>query len=924
VFAGKADDLADQGYEAFNSGKYELAAEYFLAAIEKEKDHVESNTGLLKLYLLVGDYKQAIDIASSLAVRNTATGEMLALGGDASASTGKYSKALEFYKKSIAADKSSVHSLLGTGTTLSLLGEKKEGKEYHQKALAAYKSKSDNSAQQMVYAASACAELNRYTEANSILGEALKKDPENLDALTLRGSLFLQKYDYPYAKELFERALEINPKHTGSLIGLAWTYGNIGELGADRFSKARSFVRKALRVNRSNVEANIYFAYSELMDCDYDRSGSYLKKALKTNPKSIDALSITAAVHLILGDKDAYEKTQKKAYELEGAKAEFLNGAASVLQRKFRYEEALNLALEALKHDENYWPAYAVAGLNMLRLGKEKEAKKYLEKSYENDPFNVWTFNSLQLLMHMKDNFKEKKTPHFIIKMNGAEFDMMVPYIEKAAESSYKVLSEKYKFEPEQPILIELFQKHKYFAARTVGLPGISASGACFGPLVTMDSPSARRTGTYNWAKTLHHELAHVFTLLRSKNRISRWFGEGLSVYEEKCAHLHWGRNMERAFIDALGRDSVVPIAKLERTFNKPRSNTEVLLAYYQSSLIVEFMAEKYGFDKVLAVLDAYGEGKPQKEIFKECLEADISQLDADFLEWARKRFGKFKVAARITASDMDNLRDEVEFGAGDASSHARLARSYLRDKKLLDCEAAIKRAFKLEKSNPEALVAQAEFDVHQGFNSSAKKNFLKALAAGLEKTYDVHLILAQYYLSEKKKEEAIEYLKKAIADFPNDITPSSPYRRLYTIYKEMEQEEQAIAQLEKLVSLSDKDFQARWLLSDRYLEEEKYSEALRTLRHVNDLHPLIPGLHERLGDALRGEDEIDEAMTEYNMALVIGGPDQARAYSGLAQCYLDKDDAKQAQEYARKALQIDPNDWLAREVLELLGKWSE
>jgi tetratricopeptide (TPR) repeat protein len=265
-----------------------------------------------------------------------------------------------------------------------------------------------------------------------------------------------------------------------------------------------------------------------------------------------------------------------------------------------------------------------------------------------------------------------------------------------------------------------------------------------------------------------------------------------------------------------------------------------------------------------------------------------------------------------------------VEFEAEDATMRARLARAYLAAGKVLDSEASIKQAFRLEKSSPEAFVAQAELDMHQGYPASAKKNYLKALAAGLEKTYDVNLALAQFYLGENKKEEAIEYLKKAIADFPRDVSPASPYRRLYLLYKESDKEEKAFEQLAKIIELSDRELQARGLLADRFIEEEKFKEAVRILRQMTDLNPIMPGLHERLGDALRGEDEIDKAIEEYKMAIVVGGRGKARAYAGLAQCYLDKDDADQAESNARKALELDPGNELAREILELLDKWSE
>ena len=98
-----------------------------------------------------------------------------------------------------------------------------------------------------------------------------------------------------------------------------------------------------------------------------------------------------------------------------------------------------------------------------------------------------------------------------------------------------------------------MFPKHDDFAVRTLGLPGmIGALGACFGRVVTLDSPKARPPGQFSWAETLWHEMAHVITLQMSNNRLPRWLSEGISVYEERRARPDWGREIRLSFAQAL------------------------------------------------------------------------------------------------------------------------------------------------------------------------------------------------------------------------------------------------------------------------------------------------------------------------------------------------------------------------------------
>ena len=76
----------------------------------------------------------------------------------------------------------------------------------------------------------------------------------------------------------------------------------------------------------------------------------------------------------------------------------------------------------------------------------------------------------------------------------------------------------------------------------------VGALGACFGRVVTLDSPKARPPGSFQWEATLWHELAHVITIQASNQRVPRWLTEGISEYEQKLARPEWARQMDVEF----------------------------------------------------------------------------------------------------------------------------------------------------------------------------------------------------------------------------------------------------------------------------------------------------------------------------------------------------------------------------------------
>ena len=112
---------------------------------------------------------------------------------------------------------------------------------------------------------------------------------------------------------------------------------------------------------------------------------------------------------------------------------------------------------------------------------------------------------------------------------------------------------------------IELYPEHDDFSVRSVGLAGVGLLGVAFGPVVVMDSPAARARGAFNWGSTLWHELAHVFHLSMTRNRVPRWFSEGLAVHEERRARPGWGADVDPGFLLAYLDGRLLPLSPAEQ-----------------------------------------------------------------------------------------------------------------------------------------------------------------------------------------------------------------------------------------------------------------------------------------------------------------------------------------------------------------------
>ena len=301
---------------------------------------------------------------------------------------------------------------------------------------------------------------------------------------------------------------------------------------------------------------------------------------------------------------------------------------AELAAANYRFEEAVVMSRKALEIDPNDERTLSALGVQLLRTGDEAEAREVLEKSFAIDKFDQRTFNLLTMLDSL-DKFDTITDGDIVFKIHPSEMPVMREYVAPLAQQALAIFSKKYQFTPKGPILIEMFPKHDDFAVRTVGLPGmIGALGACFGRVVTLDSPKARPPGDFNWAPTLWHELAHVMTLQLSKQRVPRWLTEGISTYEEKLGSPAWGREGELSFVAAYGEGEHMTLRELNAAFQDPE---KISLAYYEASILTEHIVGKYGMGALRKLLVTYGEGLEGEAALKAGLGVDIDTLQADF-----------------------------------------------------------------------------------------------------------------------------------------------------------------------------------------------------------------------------------------------------------------------------------------------------
>lgn len=560
--------------------------------------------------------------------------------------------------------------------------------------------------------------LGRFQDANGFVRSANALAPNDPVINTAWGELFLEKYNRSDAVKSFQSALKARADYVPAQVGLAEAM-----LEEDP-PAAKSAIEAALKINPSYVPAHLLLAELALDNRERAEAQASIQKALAVNPNSLEARSLEAAIAFLEGRTSDFQSAVAGILKLNPAYGDAYRVAGDHTGRNYRFDEAVDLTRRAVEVDAASTRAYADLGSHLLRTGDEAGARRALETAFKADPYNVVTFNQLAMLDTV-DKFETIRDGDLVIRLHPDEVGVMREHVVQLARQSLDTLSKLHQFKPTGPILVEMFPKHDDFAVRTIGLPGfIGALGACFGRVVTLDSPRARPPGQFSWEATLWHEMAHVISLQMSNNRIPRWLSEGMSQFEERRARPEWGRDMEVPFAQALDAGKLLKLRDIQEGFSDPRM---ISLVYHQSSLVVEHLIDTYGDQAWWRLLRAYGKGLETDAAFKEAFNVTLDDIQASFDAKLEKDYADLRRALKTPTipekATVDQLKALAADNPGSFGVQMTLAQSLYEAGDMPAAIATLERASKLVppangQQNPNALIAAIA--TKQGDNARA------------------------------------------------------------------------------------------------------------------------------------------------------------------------------------------------------------
>ncbi len=787
----------------------------------------EPDAVAIREQLRVGKYEDAATAAADAIERRAFGEEWYVLKAEADAAVGKYAAAVETLQAGLQRYSWSVRIRQAGIAPARLAGQAELAQTWITEI--------EKSVEQAPW---------RYTDAESLVAigrtalmtgldaravleqlydRAQKQKPTLRDAVLATGQLALDKQDFELAADIFKKGTETHPNDPDLLWGASRALEQ-----RDR-PRSLGLLAQALQANPRHLPSLLSRTEQAIHAEDLKNATEFLDTAEKVNPHDPDVWSYRAVLATLANDDAAAKAAREKALAgwAKNPRVDWLIGRK--LSQKYRFAEGAAHQEAALAFDEKYLPARIQLVQDWLRLGKSDAAWKLADAVHEVDGYDVHVFNLLELRDKLA-KYATLERDGLRVRMEAKEAAVYGPDVLALLTRAKSVLCEKYGLTLTEPITVEIFPEPNDFAVRTFGLPGASGYlGVCFGKVITANSPASQAESPANWQAVLWHEFCHVVTLELTKNRMPRWLSEGISVYEERQADPCWGARMSPQFREWILTGKLTPLDEMSGAFLAPETPQHLVFAYFQASLVIEFLMERGGTPMLRKLLGDLATGLTGNDALERYY-GPLNQLDAEFQEYARE-------LARRFGPDIDWTQHDL---------------------------SAV-----ISNDDPESLVRWV---------ADHPKSWL-----GLQ-------ALAHFQLKERNYSAAKKTLQQLVDLLPEYGGGDAADEGLALCHRELGDPANERLVLEAYVRKADAPVSALRRLMELQTTAEDSAALLETTARLRAVNPLLSGLHAPAARAAEKLQRWEEAIARWEAELALGPSDRAEVHFRLAGLYQERD----------------------------------
>ena len=484
-------------------------------------------------------------------------------------------------------------------------------------------------------------------------------------------------------------------------------------------------------------------------------------------------------------------------------------------------EKAMELARKSVLEKPEKADSFRLLGLSYFYQGNYDKAVEYLQTASLMEPWNEELkrlFFFVRGTKEITEEFSNYSSEHFILRLADRD-SILADYALHALEKAYGEIGNDFGYFPEEKVLVEVYPATEGFTyASSLSQKQIEISGAigiCKFNRIMIISPRCLVYG-YRWLDALAHEFIHYFIAKITGLNIPLWLNEGLAKYHEtrwRVQEPNYLTPLYRSFLSRASKEKRwIDFQKMSRGMPTLDSREEVILAFAEVSLAIDYLLQHQGKEKLIYFLQELGRAARQGG------EGKFETIEKHWDELFRQFFG-------ISQEDFQNILREFMEGMG-----------------LEETPGIAMDSFKLKEEEKEVdeleeyVGVGARGHVRLGDIYSQRGRFNVALIEyekGLRKEPNNHIILnkmGKTYSALGKFKEAEESFKKSLQVDPN-------YGPTYTN------------------------------LATLYFTQERLRLALENYEESNQINPFNPLIHKYMGLIHYRLGEKAEAKREWTIA---------------------------------------------------------
>ncbi len=220
------------------------------------------------------------------------------------------------------------------------------------------------------------------------------------------------------------------------------------------------------------------------------------------------------------------------------------------------------------------------------------------------------------------------------------------------------------------------------------------------------------------------------------------------------------------------------------------------------------------------------------------------------------------------------------------------------------------------ENKNPNILNNMGLCALYLDDGANAEKYLLEALNID-DKLVQIYLNLTDLYLRQHEILKAIEILQNGVYKIPDDVALKHYLARVYI---DDSRYDIAIDQLDAVLEMSPKNYDAYWDLGRVYFELGVWDMAISNYERVLEFVDDNPLIYYNVAIAYEANNEVDKAISNHLKAISLDS-EFAHSYKNLGVLFLARGDKEDAKEYLEEYVKLDIPEEERMSITKILSK---